>query len=551
MTKAGRPKAAARPFLHKITIAMRFISLIFSLFFLHSISNAQEVSMHLPVTMGYSDAAFQCLPLDDGFILLTGCNEPNSSGTAELCFGLLRLDASLNPVWSETYHGSPDVIALSFGATVMEVINDTIYVAPIVLKPGGREIHMMAISLADGTLFSHKDIPPQGPTLNLSCDDMLEKDGNLIIFGSHGSGNTGDGCLYFIKLDKEFNVLEETQICDNMYRKWGYDLKILEQGGYLLVYGEEYWPGTCSLKVARLDEQFKVVNSKEMPQTEIDYVFYSSAILPAKDGGYFLYWHEDLNDSIPVVYPHTIWPFPPIVYKLDSLFNIEWEHVFVSEYDAGAIHARLDNEGNLLAAGASEFFYTHDYFTDPIHLFDGWAFLMNPEGELLWQRSIADSVLQNYKGRFRDVVETNEGYLFVGEIDLVNPTGVPYLNDPDVWLLTLDKDGCWNGNCNQYIVITGDTTSTTETEETEMAKMTVTAYPNPTSGIMNISCEGCSANARRKIDVFDSEGRKVMEADLFAPKSTINLSRLGNGVYFVVHTMEGQVVGTHKVIVNH
>jgi hypothetical protein len=530
---------------------MRIISLICSLFFLNGISNAQEVSLHLPVTQGYSDLAFQCLPLDDGFILLTACNEPDSSGTLELCFGLLRLDASLNPVWSETYHGSPDVVGLPYGATVMEVIGDTVYVAPLAIKPGGFEIHMMAMSLANGALLYQKDILPQGPISNLTCEDMLSEDGDLIIYGQQGSGSTGDACLYFIRLDKEFNELDQNHICDNNYRKRGFNLKVHEQGGYVLVYGEEYWPGTCSLKVARLDEQFNVVNSKELPQTEIDDVFYSSAILATNDGGYFLYWQKDLNDSIPTVYPHTTWPWQPVVYKLDSFFNIEWEYFFVREYETSAPNAKLDSEGNLLVAGASAYFYTHDYFTDPIHLSDGWVFLMKPNGELLWERSIADSVFQNYGGKFWDMVETDEGYLFVGDINLVNPTGVPFLNDPDVWLLTLDKDGCWNGNCNQYIVITGDTTSTTDTKETKIAKEEIIAYPNPTSGVLNISCEGCGTNARRKIDVFDSEGRKVMEVNLFAPKSTINLSRLGNGVYFVVHSVDGEVVGTHKVIVNH
>jgi hypothetical protein len=499
--------------------------------------------------MGNSDAAFQCLPLDDGFILLVACVEPDSVGTSKGCLGLLRLDASLNHVWSKTYHSNQDENGMQPNGTVMEVIGDTVYVSVLVFKTGGWGIRMMAFSLTDGTLLYQKDLLPQGASSGVLFDDMLEKDGDLVIYGQYFY--SGNACLYFIKLDKEFNVLDEKHICDNYLMKRGYDLEILEQGGYVLVYGEEYWAGTCSLKVARLDEQFNVVYSKELPQTEIDYVFYSSAILPTDDGGYFLYWHEDLNDSIPTVYPHTTWPFPPVVYKLDSLFNIEWEHVFASEYEAGAIHAKLDSEGNLLASGYSLFFYTHDYFTDPTHANDGWGFLMSPEGELLWERSIADSVHQNYGGKLWDVVETDEGYLFVGDINLVNPTGVPFLNDPDVWLLTLDKDGCWNGNCNQYIVITGDTTSTTDTEETEMTKMKVTAYPNPTSGVLNISCEGCSANAQRKIDVFDSEGRKVMEAGLFAPKSTINLSRLGNGVYFVVHSMDGQVVGTYKVIVNH
>ncbi len=530
---------------------MRIISLLFSVFLLNVISNAQELTMHLPVTIdGYVDSGKQCVSLgDNGYIILCGCNEPALDSLPEQCLGILRLDTSLTPIWSKTYHSYTDETGIKPNGTVMELIGDTVYVAVHVYKPSGKEIRMMAISLMDGTLLHQKDILPQGATAGLFCDDMLEKDGELVIYGQYFF--PGNACLYFIRLDRQFNLLDEKHICDNYLMKRGYDLEILEQGGYVLVYGEEYWPGTCSLKVARLDEQFNIVNSKELPQTEIDLVFYSSAILPTNDGGYFLYWHEDLNDSIPFVYPHTTWPFPPIIYKLDSLFNIEWEHVFVSEYEAEAISAKLDSDGNLLAVGASLFFYTHDYFNDPIHLSDGWGFLMSPEGELLWERSIADSVFQNYGGKFWDVVETDDGYLFVGDINLVNPTGVPFLNDPDVWLLTLDKDGCWNGNCNQYIVITGDTTSTTDTEETEMAKMGITAYPNPTNGILNLECEGCSPNARRKTDVFDSEGRKVMEAGLFAPKSTINLSRLGNGVYFVVHSVDGQVVGTYKVIVNH
>ena len=150
---------------------MRFISLIFSLIFLHSISNAQEVSLHLPVTIdGYVDSGKQCVSLgDNGYIILCGCNEPATDSLPEQCLGLLRLDASLTPVWSKTYHSYTDETGIKPNGTVMELIGDTVYVAVHVYKPSGKEIRMMAISLIDGTLLHQKDLLPQGATAYPAC----------------------------------------------------------------------------------------------------------------------------------------------------------------------------------------------------------------------------------------------------------------------------------------------------------------------------------------------------------------------------------------------
>jgi type IX secretion system substrate protein len=116
----------------------------------------------------------------------------------------------------------------------------------------------------------------------------------------------------------------------------------------------------------------------------------------------------------------------------------------------------------------------------------------------------------------------------------------------------LDENGCWNGNCEKYIVITGDTTSITDTKETKAATGEIVAYPNPTSGILTVECEDCNAQeAQRAVQVFDSNGKKVMEINLFAPKSTINLTHLADGVYFVSHLTAGQPIETQKVIVHH
>lgn len=68
-------------------------------------------------------------------------------------------------------------------------------------------------------------------------------------------------------------------------------------------------------------------------------------------------------------------------------------------------------------------------------------------------------------------------------------------------------------------------------------------YPNPTSGILNIS----ASNKIENVDVYNVAGQKVMS---FSPKSNqseINMSSLPKGLYFVKAMVNGQVV-TNKVI---
>lgn len=230
-----------------------------------------------------------------------------------------------------------------------------------------------------------------------------------------------------------------------------------------------------------------------------------------------------------------------MVYKLDASFEVEWEYFFLGEYETAAANAKLDSGGNLIAAGASLAYYSSDYFSDPGHALDGWAFAMSQEGELIWERSIADSVHRNYGSRLLDIVEAEEGYLLVDDLSLVNPDSFPFLNDPDIWLVTLDENGCWNGNCNRYIIITGETDSTTETDETAMTESTTTIYPNPSRGVVHISCEGCTSGQPRSVEVFGMNGKKHTEVQLLASKSTIDLSRLSSGTYLLVHsTAEGR-----------
>jgi hypothetical protein len=503
------------------------------LFFLtYALALGQELSLHIPVTPDKrSDAGAQIAILDDGFLIAgkSFCHDISN----DYCLGLLKVDSQGNKIWSKVFDGNPD-LNLEMKRTFL-LIGDTAYVAADIWKTGHKEIRVMSFDL-DGNLSNQKDLAiPYTSQLGLRG---IAQDGNKLLLYGEVANN---GHRVFIEvLDLQFNVLEEHFIGNPSFDKRFMEMNKLDGGGYVLAYGEGDFL-QVSVVITKLDNDFNVTFSKKILQAAEEFTFVN--IYETDDKGFMLAWQKDLMFSL-----SDTFPFPTTIYKLDSLANVEWEYVFAHKAAKQHISTVKVSGGKMLGIGATDYWGVHNIY--PERWGDGWCFLIDTEGNLLWERSIAD-IRDSYGGNLWHGLETDNGFVFVGGIDKDNPTGVPFPNDPEVWFLTLDENGCWNGNCKQYIVITGDTTSTTDTEETEMAKVGITAYPNPTSGVLHIECEGCSPNARRKIDVFDSGGRKVIEAGLYAPQSTINLTRLANGVYFVVHSMDGEVVGTHKVIVNH
>jgi len=68
-------------------------------------------------------------------------------------------------------------------------------------------------------------------------------------------------------------------------------------------------------------------------------------------------------------------------------------------------------------------------------------------------------------------------------------------------------------------------------------------YPNPTTGILNISASGKIDN----VDVYNVVGQKVLSFAPNADRSEINMSALPKGLYFVKALVSGQVI-TNKVI---
>jgi hypothetical protein len=291
----------------------------------------------------------------------------------------------------------------------------------------------------------------------------------------------------------------------------------------------------------RLDEEFNEVFSKKMLQS--GEFLKAVNIVETPDMGYMLTWQKDLSFSL-----LDTFPYPTAIYKLDSLANVEWEYVFAHNSSKDHISTIKASNDRLFVVGATDYFTTRYIYTE--RWLDGWCFMIDMEGNLQWERSITD-IRNSFGCSIRHGLETDDGFLLVGDIDVKTPAGVPFLNQ-DVWFLTLDENGCWNGNCNEYVIITSDSTSITDASEPKLEPSGTDAYPNPTAGILTFEYRQLPGTATsREVQVFDSNGKKVLECRLYAPKSTINLSHLPDGVYFMTHSAEGKLIETQKIQVHH
>lgn len=498
----------------------------------------QELSLHIPLSDKSLDQGNQIISLDDGYLLLVQnyCH-PAPSDTE--CMGLLRLDKEGNVLWSQQESSGPDS-DLFAGARTMVLHNDTIYVAHRVQKPTHREMRFMAFDLQDGSFLYHQDIEIEY-TDALSPFGLQERAGKLLLFGRVRLD--GVNSVFMLEVNRQFEVLNEQRVAGPGKIIW-LDFSFKKNGGAVVATLEQPGQNVPRLKFIHLDDAYNVVHENELFWTP-DFGG-AVRVRETDDGNFLLMWPKnnflvmDLNYS---------WPYT--ITKVDSLGNPIWENVMVSKHFQSAITIKVTDTGNILGVGESDY-YDHEEL--PPYTRGGRCFMLDGQtGEMLWDRAIMDE-RNTIFGWFLDGVEVDEGYALSGVIDTWNPDSIPYLNDPEVWFLTLDQNGCWNGNCEYSIVITGDTTSDsrykpTSTLEPESETPSLQIFPNPARDVVHIQSAPEDLYRARQIRITDSNGKDLVLMELNAPKSSISLSHFPPGAYYVSYIVDNKLMSTQTLIV--
>ena len=127
----------------------------------------------------------------------------------------------------------------------------------------------------------------------------------------------------------------------------------------------------------------------------------------------------------------------------------------------------------------------------------------------------------------------------------IYPEVLGYQNTP--WTVTLTPAAPSASSANFHIATSTKTTHpvTTGISNTELAQNSIKVYPNPTTGLVNIT----SAETATAI-VSDVVGRQVMETEVKAGNTQLNISSLKAGVYFI-NIKSADLNYSSKIILQH
>jgi len=276
-----------------------------------------------------------------------------------------------------------------------------------------------------------------------------------------------------------------------------------------------------------------------------------------EDGGYICSWAVDYESRTGKPFFSDTFPYPPTIIKFDSTFQFEWEYFFIERnYNTEVLSFKDLGNGRYLGSGRTWEFELFDTLINGLaDAPGGYAFLITEDGEVEWRRYITDLRSNRFNGFFWDGCAIPGGYAFGGKIDTLKEVADPFLNDPASWVVTLDSNGCWNGNCNDHIIIINDDSSTT----IEMDTMTtavpqqpipnraeIKAYPNPSSGIVNVEF---SQAAVRSLHIMSSDGNVLREIQTRGSKAILHIGGYPPGLYLIyVYDQNDKLEGVQKII---
>lgn len=500
-------------------------------------ANCQELSLNYHVTDLRVDQASQIIRLSDGYLMLCRYTCPDFPSPAT-CLALIKLDDDFAVVWAHTYNGSPWEELDPSSTNSLVVTNDTIYVANHILIGNHKDLRLMAFDI-EGYLLYQQDIEmPQGSQIDLA--GMYLSGENLAVYGS--IRRQQDDKIFVKLINKNFTLLTEGEYGDPSINKlFSYAIP-QPSGEHLLAYSESSTAIHNSMIIHRLDANLTSVYTETVFDDYEDFVYHTTVVESTLDDGFLLGWMKDLTTpSWSDTFPYAL-----AVYKFDTLLNLEWEYVSADLFQR-MLHELIElPSGNILGVGLTHHFTRLS--TDG-RLFDGFCFLLSPTGEVLWERSIKDA-RNTIHGSFIGGLQHDDKFVLVGGLDKFNPLEEPFLNDPDIWLVTLDENGCWNGNCNDVIEILNDTLSV-NTRTFEPPSVSLTAYPNPVQNTLTIETDRSVDLPSSLIEVVDVSGKIVFSHQPRALKCTLNLAGLPQGSYWVRQRIDGAYTLPKKIIIQH
>jgi len=295
-----------------------------------------------------------------------------------------------------------------------------------------------------------------------------------------------------------------------------YDFILTSDGGYMAV-GMVFYldPNTWQPNIDFLMLKLNEVGEVEWEQTwgGLDYDS-ADAVQETTDGGYIISGYSSSAN----IFPHH-GEVDAVVLKLNSEGGIEWYKNYGGEFYETFNAIEQTPDGGYMCFGWSD--STDGDVGENFGTGDYWVVRLDSEGEIIWEKSFGGS---EHDASFGGFVPTSDGgYILIGETES-NDGHVPgNYGERDVWIVKLSAENMGISDTDNY---------------------NINLYPNPTTGIINLQ----TPKPIQSVSIYNLMGQKVPFNSLNQENTSIDISNLSSGTYFIEVILNDKTIKRHKVI---
>ena len=505
---------------------MKQIQIVIYFVFIYSLVNAQELVYFNYIYQKQNNFAIgmTILETDNGYIGYGGTEDPENIGQMLLLFKISKQGEEI--IWKpfgENYHS---YYMGNVGGAMIKTSDDNFALAYHADYNGIAYSSFIKLSNNLDTIWKKNYSTDNLWTMTMNCNNT--NDNGFILVGSvkPEAGELWD--ILLIKTDSLGNM-QWYNTYGSLLQEQGANVIQTSEGGYLIG-GFKWNPAIYHTLDAMVIKTDSLGNEQWTHYYGNPGVDDDMALLAMADDGNYL---------VATVYGE--WIVSPstrtgriYLIKVNSDGETIWEKkIGPKMYHCINKNLRKTNDGNLVSTG----FYYQDTISE--FILDGWLYKFSQEGDSIWMRDYYYYNNQYDVNIFYDATPTSDnGYIAIGKAR------------PDVggtnnkmWIVKVDSMGCDTPGCATGVQVF-------ELPVANRSEFKV--WPNPTSNRFTVHSSQFTVHEEIIIRVYNSQGIKVEEIDIPEMKETItiNVQSWSKGIYFVQLVVDGEAVGSRKIIKN-
>ena len=232
-----------------------------------------------------------------------------------------------------------------------------------------------------------------------------------------------------------------------------------------------------------------------------------------------------------------------IFHTANIYYNSEWEEIAIDKYPQvmygnslisigvlGSRSFKSRNEDEFYIVASISYPQPDEDFPYVDFLIQKWDIDRN----LIWERVISDPNI-HHRIYFNSLVETDSEIILAGYVW----SDFDVAGTQDFAVMSLDLDGCYNGDCSDTIYLNGPPTSVYE----EVEDHSILVFPNPVLDELNVK----SVASLQHLTVYGLDGVLLRQEFISGYEYTMDIGDLISGMY-VVRVVSDEGIRVQKMM---